>query len=259
MPSLPEIQRSFAAALSGDDSALVAHVLANGIDPAVRIRVYRNNARETLVATLRAAFPILERLVGEDYFRQLALEYRERFPSRSGDLHHIGERLAEFLAQRFAESRYRYFADIARLEWAYQEVMVAADHDALPVERLREVPAADYARLQFRFHPAVRLVASAFPVLRIWSANQPGGDADQVIDLDGGGENVLLARTAHDVELRLLDIAEFTFLKHTANGVSLAQAADLASEAGDFDLGATLRRQVASGVLVDFTLSDRQP
>jgi hypothetical protein len=260
MPSLHELQRAFAAALLTDSCAdFEPHVRANGIESAARIRIYRNNTRENFLATLRATYPILERLVGEDYFRQLALEYRERFPSGSGDLHHVGERLAEFIAQRFAESPYRYFADIACLEWAYQEVMVAADHASLDIEQLQQVPPADYARLQFRLHPAARLFASTFPVLRIWSANQSGGDTSQVIDLDGGGENVLLVRTAHDVELRLLDIAEFTFLQHTTNGVSLAQATDLASEAGDFDLGATLRRQIALGVLVDFTMSDRQP
>lgn len=257
MPSLHELQLSFAAALLCEDSAaLEAYVLANGIDPAARIRIYRNNTREIHLATLRAAFPVLERLVGEEYFRQLAFAYRERFPSTSGNLHHLGEHVPEFLAQRFADTEYRYFADVARLEWAYQEALVAADHALLDADRLRHIAQADYSRLALRLHPAVRLVASAFPVLAIWSANQPGGDAEQVIDLDRGGENVLVLRTEEGAQLHRLDAAEFVFLKHLADGVQLGEAAAAAAETGPFDVGVTLRRFVGAGAVVDFTLSE---
>lgn len=260
MLSLHELQRVFGAALmSGESAALEPHVLGNGIDPAERIRIYRNNTREIHLATLRAAFPVLKRLVGEDYFRELACKYREHFPSTSGNLHHLGARLPEFLAQHLADTGYRYFIDVARLEWAYQEVLVAADQAPLDVDRLKHVAPADYSRLVFQLHPAARLVASAFPVLTIWNANQPGGDSQQVIDLGSGGESVLVLRTEHDVELRRLDAAEFTFLKHSADGTRLADAAAAASDAGAFDLGSILRRCVAAGAFVDFTLSDPHP
>lgn len=209
MPSLHELQRAFGSALlNGGSAAIESHVHANGIEPAARIRIYRNNTRENALAALRAAYPVLERLVGEDYFGQLALDYCERFPSPSGNLHYLGERLPAYLAQRFEDTEYRYFPDVARLEWAYQEVLVAADHAPLDVDRLRLFAPADYPRLVFRLHPAARLVESEFPVLRVWSANQPAADTHEVIDLGGGGENVLLLRTAHAVELRRLDSAE---------------------------------------------------
>lgn len=257
MPSLHELQRAFGSALyNGESAAIEPYVLANGIAPAARIRIYRNNTRENFLTTLRAEFPVLERLVGKDYFRQVAFEYRERFPSASGNLHHVGERLPEFLARRFAGTEYRYFPDVARLEWAYQEALVAADHVPLDVGRLRCIAPQDYPRLVFRLHPAAQLVASTFPVLRIWSANQPGGDSHGVIDLGSGGENVLVLRTAHDVELQRLEAAEFAFLRSIADGATLSDAEGAASAAGAFDPGSSLRRHVEANTLVDFSLPD---
>ncbi|MCI0432145.1 MAG: hypothetical protein L0271_00655, partial [Gemmatimonadetes bacterium] len=113
-----------------------------------------------------------------------------------------------------------------------------------------------YSRLVFCLHPAARLVASAFPVLTIWSANQPDGDADRMIDLASGAERVLVRRTAHDVELERLDAAEFAFLEGIARGAALSDAEAAASGTGTFDPGSSLRRRVADHVIVDFTLPD---
>jgi Putative DNA-binding domain len=238
-----------------------AHIVANGLEPAARLRVYRNNSREGFVTTLRAAYPVLERLVGEDYFRQLASTYREQFPSPSGNLHHVGERLPGFLARRYAATEFAYFADVARLEWALQEVLVAADHPPLDAARLQSVPADEFARLSFVLHPAAHLVSSPFPVVTIWSANQPGADPGQTIDLGSGAEHVLLLRTRDDVRFERLDAAQFAFLACLQRGATLVDAID-GSDAGDtgdaFDAGECLRRHVAAGALVDFTILEEE-
>ena len=106
MPSLPELQRAFGAALLlGETADIEPYIVPNGVEPAARLRIYRNNARENFLAALRASFPVLERLVGADYFRQLACDYMQRFPSPSGNLHHTGEQLATYLERRFAATR----------------------------------------------------------------------------------------------------------------------------------------------------------
>lgn len=256
MPSLHDLQRAFGTALLfGDGAAIEPHIFANGIEPAARLRIYRNNTREGFLATLRAAYPVLHRLVGEDYFRQVVFEYRERFPSPSGNLHHAGERLPEFLARCYEQTEYGYFPDVARLEWTFQEVLVAADHAALEVDRLQHIAPAAYPGLVFTLHPAARLVSSAYPVLTIWNANQPGANTDQIIDLNGGAEQVLLLRTSQDVELRRLDVAEFRFLTNIARGATLADAVEAASAVGAFDPSASLRRYVAAHAIVDCHVS----
>lgn len=262
MPSLHELQRAFAGALLfGETADIEPHVLANGVEPTARLRIYRNNTRENFLATLRAAYPVLERLVGADYFRQLALDYLQRFPSPSGDLQHLGERLVTYLERRFAAGdEYAYFIDVARLEWAYQEVLVAAEHAPLDLGPLQAIDPGDYANLRLELHPAVRLVESAYPVLTIWSANQAGCTSEETIDLRQGGEHVLVQRTRDAVELVRLRQPDFAFLAAIAAGDTLISAAEAAACAeAEFDLGPVLRRYVSGCVIVNFRSSSPMP
>ena len=263
MPALRELQHRFGAALtSGDSAAIEPYIRAAGIEPARRIAIYRNNWRENCLATLAAAYPVLNQLVGDAYFRQMSQEFQDVCPSQAGNLQHLGAPLAGFLQQRFAGTEFEYLADVARLEWAYQEVLVAADHDRLDVRRLVDVGQSCWPELGFALHPATRLVRSDFPVLTIWSAHQPGADGSSApaidhttIDLGAGGEYVLLRRTDREVELRRLSRAEFAFLEALARGSSLAAAADAAGTVDPaFDLARVLQRQVGLEVLVDFTV-----
>jgi hypothetical protein len=262
MPALHELQRRFGVALrDGDTAAIEPWIRAAGIEPARRIAIYRNNWRENFHTTLASAYPVLRCLVGDDYFRQMAHEFQELYPSHSGNLQHLGAPLPTFLERRFFGTQFAYFTDVARLEWAYQEILVAAEHAPLAVERLATVAESGWSDLGFTLHPAVRLVRSDYPVLSIWSAHQPGADGAEPaaidkapIELDAGGENICLRRTDLEVEMRRLRRAEFAFLECLARGASLAVAAEeaIAFDAG-FDLAQALKRYVALAVLVDFT------
>jgi len=257
MLPLPELQKAFSAALLFEETGTIGpYVVQNGIEAAGRLRIYRNNARENFLAALRASFPVLERLVGADYFRQLALQYMQRFPSPSGNLHHVGERLPTYLQRRFGHTEYAYFQDVARLEWACQEVLVADEYPELDLQRLAAVEPEECGRLCFVLHPAVRLIASPFPVLQIWSANQPDGDIDQVMDLRQGGEQVLVQRAREKMELSGLSEPDFAFLTAISAGETLAAATMTAADraATEFDVGHALRRHVSAGVIVDFHL-----
>jgi hypothetical protein len=256
MPSLRELQQAFGHGLLCTEAARIApFVVANGIEPAARVQIYRNNVREGFLATLRATYPVLERLVGEQYFRQLGLEYHRHCPSPSGNLHHVGQRLPGFLAEKFAGTPYDYFHDLARLEWAIQEVLVAADAGWLDLARLQPVTTDDYGKLVFHLHPATAFVTSVFPVLSIWQANQPSADHEAAIDLRSGAEHVLLLRTDDALELRRLTPPELAFLASIAAGRTLEQAVAEATAEGTIDIAAALRQYVAAGAIVDFNLA----
>jgi hypothetical protein len=178
-----------------------------------------------------------------------------RSPSRSGNIHHVGEQFATFLGAELEGSHYEYFADVARLEWAYQEVLVAADHPSFDLSALALVPPADYGALTFSSHPAMRLVHSKFPVLAIWRANQPDAVSDESIALDQGSSSVLVIRRADHVELRELPPAAFALLAALVRGESLEQAAERALEIDPgVALDAALGLVVSLGALVDFTV-----
>lgn len=258
MLALRDLQTRFAAALfDGAIERMETHIEQNGVASAARLDIYRNNLREGFIKALALGFPVIERLVGEDYFRHLALDFLKAHPSRAGNLHHIGAPLADFLEARFEHTEYAYFADVAALEWAHQEALVATDELAISADALRSVDPALYDLLHFDLHPAVRLVQSNYPIVRIWRANQPDAADGGTIDLGSGGDNVLVLRTAECIEFHRIPAGDFAFLLALSQGENLGAALDPAQAADvQFDLGTALRRGLSLNLFTGFRLPD---
>ena len=251
MPGLRELQIEFANALFDSAATQVEpYVLNAGIDSAGRIEIYRNNLREGFIKALALGFPVIEKLVGENYFRQMALDFLHVHPSRAGNLHHIGAPLAEFLRERFAQTEYAYLADVAALEWAHQQALVAPDAPALSPESFRDLDPESYAGLHLHLHPACALVRSAFPVVRIWRANQSGSADEGVIDIGSGGENILVLRTPECIEFHRIPGGEFAALAAFDRGEDLITALEAALAADpEFNISAALQRFVSLQLL----------
>jgi hypothetical protein len=253
--SLRELQFAFLdGTLHGYPAQLSSLIAASELAREARIAIYANNAREGFLSALTATFPVIERLAGQDWFRQTAREYMRRNPSRSGNLHFVGERFAALLDDTLRVTQHAYFADVARLEWAYQEVLIAADHPSFEISALASVNPDDYGSLVFRVHPAVRLVESRYPVLAIWKANQPdAAEMTPSISLDAGASRVLIIRREDHVELRELGAAEFALLAAFQRGATLGEAFEAAAAAdARADLAALLGHVVQLQTLVDF-------
>jgi hypothetical protein len=261
MPSLRELQRQFVGVLfeelpdtelgirTGDMAGQLRG--ARRAERSAQLAIYRNNLHAGFNKALSLEFPVIERLVGRDFFQQLARQYLHAHPSRAGDLHLAGVHFPRFLGQRFAKTEHGYLADVAQLEWVYQQAAVAAD--ALPFDprALAELEPRLYATLQFRIHPSCFLVRSDYPILRIWQVNQSEGEPDMV-DLHEGPQHVLTRRLGEGVELRSVTAAEYTLLDCFLHGSTLANAFALVEKLDpEFDLARALRQLMALGLIVD--------
>lgn len=256
MPSLPELQDAFAAAVfRPQDDRIMPHIAA-GQFPAQRLlSVYRNNMFASLEAALAAVYPVIAKLVGDGFFHYCATQYILAHPSRSGNLHDFGAAFAEFLAEFPAASALHYLPDVARLEWAWHRAFHAAERTPLAVARLVEVAEDDYPALRFALHPSARLLESAYPILRIVQVNQEDYRGDAGVDLNEGGDALLVIRRGTDIGIERLGRGEYALLSALADGACLADATAKACAAEtDFDLSACLRHHVAAGSLVDFSL-----
>jgi hypothetical protein len=261
MPSLLETQALISGALLRGDGAYGATSLlraGRGVAAERRLHVYRNNLFASLGAALAAVYPVVTRLVGDDFFRQLARDYVVRHPSRSGNLHEFGAQLPAYLRRQAALAALPYLADVAALEWASHEVYHEADEAPFDAEALARLPVDAQARLRLHLQLATRFVASPFPVLAIWQANQAAASEDVApVSLDAGAVRLLVARRDFEVEFRVLGGAEDRFLRALAEGRTLPSAlhAALATDAR-FDVGATLGRHFALGSFRAWSLAD---
>ena len=97
MPTLRELELAFVRGMfDATDVAAENFVCANGMTPAARLAIYRNNIVHNYREALRDVYPVVERLVGEDFFRFAADHYIPCHPSCQGNLHGFGGEFAAF-------------------------------------------------------------------------------------------------------------------------------------------------------------------
>jgi hypothetical protein len=255
MDTLQRLQHDFSQAVFGAPPAgLPGAIRAGSLSAERRLAIYRNNVFANLREALRAVYPVVERLVGAEFFDHAANGFIRNCPSVSGDIEDYGETFAAFLARFPGAETLPYLADTARLEWACHQVFHAADHVPLALEKLAGVSPECYGQLRFRLHPASALLASDYPVHRIWETNQPDYRGDETVDLSLGGVKLLLLRRRFEVEMQPLGAGEFAMLTGFAAGRTVADAYEtaLTSDAA-FDLDAFLAQHVGGGTIVDFS------
>ncbi len=257
MATLRELQAEMLEALFERSDRAARHVVPRGLAPQRRLDIYRHNLFGSLTDALAAVYPTIAALVGDGFFRFAAHEFIVAHPPRSGNLHEFGGELPAFI-ERFEPAReLSYLADSARLDWAWHAVFhteSARGADAAAVlAQIAAMPDDARPALRLRWQPAARLVASPYPIVRIWQAHQsPMSDDDgPLVDLDAGGESVLVVQRAGEVELELLTPAEFALLDGLSRGAPLGNAvsAALAIDAG-FDVAGAIAHHLAVGTLV---------
>jgi len=248
---LRELQRDVRRALlgRGDDPAAAA-VVEGGLTAPARLGIYRHHVLTTLTAALQATFPVVCRLVDERFFAYAADRYIRRDPPAGPCLFEYGATFPAFLAEFPACEGLPYLADVARLEWAMNHALHAPDH--VPIERaaLQALVSRITGEEVFVLDPSLSLVASPWPIDRIWRANQPEADADVTVDLSAGGVRLEVRRVGDDVVFRGLDPGSFTFRDALAGGRRLAEAVGRARSVDEgLDLPAALAALFTEGLL----------
>ncbi len=250
---LRDLQMNFADALTGGNSVAVSMIRGDRPAAERRLEIYRHNVMHNLRGALRDIYPVVGSIVGEAFFLHAADQFIRETPSRSGDLNRFGAEWPAFLADYPHAVELLYLPDVARLEWAWHECFHAADADALDLGRLADLPPEEHSALKFRLHPAVRLLASPHPVLRIWQVNQAGYDGELAVDWESEGDSLLIRRDGNEIAIEAMPAGAFRFLSALSCGGTMESAAEAAFAAdGEFDLQGFLLESVQSAVIVDF-------
>lgn len=247
-------ETSFARALR-DPGEPVPHSVTAESGPAAtrRFGVHRNNVVAGVVKALQARFPVVEKLVGEEFFAAMARVFIAEAPPRTPLLAMYGEEFAVFIAAFEPARELTYLADVARLEAARTRAYHAAD--AVPLE------AGAFAALDpdmlcdvcVVLHPSAAIVRSPHPVVTIWTMNS--GEKQLSPIENWRGEDALVVRPRLDVEVRLLPPGGAAFLLALAVGRSLAEATEAAfADNPEFDLSRNLAGLIGSGIVCDIVL-----
>jgi hypothetical protein len=181
MRPAPPTAHAFSAALLDASLPPPAGLQAwNGSDPAVRFAVYRNNVVHSLVAVLADTFPVVQQLVGDEFFGAMARLYVVDHPPTSPLMHRYGAGLPAWIADFEPATALPYLSDIARLEWARLCAFHTADAEPIPVPAIAALIQAPerLAGVALVLHPSLAIVRSAHPIVSLWAAHQLG-DAER--------------------------------------------------------------------------------
>ena len=249
MLSLAHVQSAFAEALLATSAPVPLAVRGAARRKAERrFAVYRNNVLAGLTSALAARFPVVQRLVGEEFFREMARLYVTREPPRSPLLMHYGETFAAFIDGFPPAAPIPYLGDIARLETARGRAYHAADAVPIDPTAFAALPPNRLAGMGVTLHPSVAIIASRHPIYSIWYANQ---DMDRYVPIaPWGPEAALVARPDLDVAVQRLPAGGAAFLTALSKGSTFAEAFMLAAEADErFDPVANLSLMIHANIV----------
>lgn len=245
MPTLAEFQARFCSALLNDTHALPLE--GAPVPGAMGLAVHRHNVLGGLTEALGAQYPVIRRLVGEEFFAMTALEFLRDGLPQGPVMIGFGAAFPAFLEGFPPAATLPYLGDVARLEYAMHESYHAADVKALDRQALVGHAAEALAQLTLVFHPSLRLVASEYPIGMIWRLNQPENDLLDTAELPDHGECLLIARPDDVVETTVLTTPAFDFLSALAGGATLSAAQSVSGD--DFDGAGVLLNFLDSGLV----------
>lgn len=254
MHSLPELQRAFGLAIL-EGGAAEAPFLSQLEEPVSvarrRLVVYRRNVFGAMTGALRSTYPVVERIVGDAFFRHAAEAYLRAHPSVSGDLNDFGGAFADFLAVFAPAGGLPYLPDVARLEWQVQRLYYAGDHPPGDLSGLAGLPPERWHFATFHMHTSWVAMQFPWPLAGIWRVNQSGYASD--MEVGCGPCTILVWRQAGVVKVAELTPGEAGFIDALAAHSPLGIAAENAAADLAFDLAAALARLAERGLIVSVT------
>lgn len=246
--------RPFAEALLQPGSPVPAGVVnPDGVAATKRFDVYRNNVIVSLIDALASRFPVVQTLVGEEFFQAVAREFVINQPPASPVMLNYGTGFPEFLDGFPPAASVPYLSDVARLESARRTAYHAANAQPLDPAQLEQIPPEQFEALTFKTHPSLCLIESDHAILSIWQANSQGNELDVPTNT---AQSILVCRPMLEVEVRGLPQGAYAFLSTLQHGDTLgaaAQAGLLSSPA--FDLATTLTGALSAGVFTEFGIT----
>lgn len=244
------LQREFTAALMQPEYPVPDAIAGKTeVRRTKRFNVYRNNVHASLAVSIAARFPVVERLVGEEFFRAMALVFIDRYPPSSPVLAEYGRHFPVFLESFEPVVELPYLPDVARLEWLRNAAYHAADAEPVAITALADVPPDDLGRIRLALHPAVSCVMSDYPIVSLWWTNTHD-ETVMPIGVDATGQTALVTRPGLDVLVTALPAGGGAFLTALERGDDFdAAVLHAATHTPAFDLPATLAAVFGSGAI----------
>ncbi len=246
---MPGHQSEFRAALLNPNAPIPPGLRDGKGQPAgKRFSVYRNNVTVALIEALRAGFPVICKLLGQENFDQLARLFAREHPPKSPLMMHYGADIPAFLEAFEPLAHIPYLADVARLELALRRSYHAADTPIFEAASLGAVAPEALMESTLILAAPVEFIDSRWPLVDIWRFNTVA-DADKPRAM---AQPTLITRAAFDPLPHALTTDQASWVKCVLTGATLGAAQDTAcAKNPEFDLASLLGLLIQTNAIAD--------
>ena len=240
--SLAELQKQFWSNSRKRETEIYSWIAGESdFRPEQRMDVYRTTTRSAHVSALMESFPVCRAILGDDYFKLLAISYFMQTPSLSVDMNEYGDsfpgHIAMLIGRRKELKGFNYIVDLARLEWEYQRVYLAPDEVIFDVDgfqnKCRRLGDSAVLKLQ----PGISCMSSCFRVFEIWDMHLRDEISQQSVKANSR-QYLCIYKKDYQVLVEKLNIDIYELLIHIHQGKTLAEIANRLQDR--YDLNAAL-------------------
>jgi len=219
--------------LSDDQSGFLDKVF--NLDPVLdgvskphqhRIWIYQNNVFAATQEYLEEVYPAVRGVVGGDFFKQMAQKFIQKTPPSEGNIHLYGQQFIEILSDFTGLKGMPYLKPLIEFEWALHTSYFATISNVLDPS---QIPQEELLSMPVTFNSSVSIVESLFPVHDIYTQSLPDYDGEVSIDLNAGGDILLVYKLGHRVHHRVLSSDECAFFKEIQKTQNILQAIESVS------------------------------
>jgi hypothetical protein len=249
VPTLVELQRNFARAMTSGDGAAVAAQLRGGDDPRARLAIHLRHYATSLATALCDKFPASTWLVGADVMRDAARAFARLHPPQQPCIAEYGRDFPQFLARHSRAAQLPYLASFAELEWAVAHATIAVDSPPLSWSALASCGAERLVDSTLALQPGLHYLRADWRIDELLQTYLGGAAPERFVLLDAVTRiEVHGARGAF--RLTRLDAGSFAFRAALAAGRTIGDAADAALTVDpDLALGDALRTMADAGFI----------
>ena len=242
------------AILTGDSRVLETLAPGGQEEKGVLLDVYRNAYVLRLVDIIGNDHPALKAYLGETNFNGLCRTFIKAQPSTSRNARWVSQGLADFASGTAPWAEYPEMGEIAWLERALGNAFDAADAQVLGLEDLGEVPAEEWARVRFDFHPSLQVSKLTTNAGDIWTALKDGGEDHPPVAVLDEPQTVAVWREGLTSKWRSLPPEEYMMLSAARDGVPFGVLCEMVATHAEPDTAAAraagyLQGWIAAGML----------
>ncbi|MCJ8321698.1 MAG: DNA-binding domain-containing protein [Colwellia sp.] len=260
---LAQQQRNFISdCLSGklttENTLMAPYIDSSSISAQGLMGIYQGNAIANITNSLSLTYPVIEKLVGQDFFKATCRQFILIHWPTSGNMDDYGAEFANFLAEFEHAKHLLYLKDVARLEWGFHQSSLSDDASVTDWSTLANV--TDILQLHFILAPTVNLISSTFPIDKIWLLNQENTPSEDLADIDLGNDknnqsDTLLLLFRQQLKTVILPVSqgEFSLLQAFDKGQPFELAiVGATNKQASFSVDDSLKKLIELGVVCGF-------